>query len=49
MYRRHSPVLPVRLAGSLQVPFFFQPKVDAMIEPWLADGKSARYQPFSWQ
>ena len=43
-------VLPVRSSkGRYSVPFFFQPKVDAMIEPWLADGESARYQPFSWQ
>ena len=31
------------------VPFFFQPKVDAMIEPWVADNEVPRYEAFSWQ
>ncbi len=43
-------VLPVRSnSGRYSVPFFFQPKVDAMIEPWLAEHEQAHYQPFSWQ
>ena len=47
MYAGIHRVLPVRSSkGRYSVPFFFQPKVDATIEPWLADGESARYQPF---
>ena len=43
-------VLPVRsAAGRYSVPFFFQPKVDAMIQPWVADRESPRYEAFSWQ
>ncbi|NCF31957.1 MAG: hypothetical protein GWP50_00130 [Proteobacteria bacterium] len=43
-------VLPVRsTTGRYSVPFFFQPKVDAMIEPWLSPGERAHYQSFSWQ
>ena len=43
-------VLPVRsAAGRYSVPFFFQPKVDAMIQPWVADHESPRYEAFSWQ
>ena len=43
-------VLPVHSnSGRYSVPFFFQPKVDAMIEPWLAEHEQAHYQPFSWQ
>ena len=43
-------VLPVRsAAGRYSVPFFFQPKVDAMITPWVDDRETPRYQAFSWQ
>lgn len=43
-------VLPVRTQqGRFSTPFFFQPRFDAVIEPWVGDGDTARYASFSWR
>lgn len=43
-------VLPVQSpAGRFSTPFFFQPRHDAMIEPWLDEGDTPRYHGFSWR
>ena len=43
-------VQPVRSAGGrYSTPFFYQPRIDAMIEPWVQAGEQARYHPFSWR
>ena len=43
-------VLPVHSAsGRYSTPFFYQPRIDAMIEPWVQDGEGAHYRPFSWR
>ena len=35
--------------GRYSIPFFYQPKVDAVVEPWLGVEESPRYRAFSWQ
>ena len=43
-------VLPVKQSvGRYSVPFFYQPKYDATIEPWCGEGEQARYRSFSWR
>lgn len=44
-------VVPVASTGRgrYSVPFFYQPRIDAVIEPWTEAGEAARYQPFSWR
>ena len=43
-------VLPVHSdRGRYSVPFFYQPRHDATIEPWVAEGDVARYRAFSWR
>ncbi|MBV26964.1 MAG: hypothetical protein CMQ13_02745 [Gammaproteobacteria bacterium] len=36
-------------SGRFSIPFFYQPKVDAIVEPWLAAAETPRYRAFSWQ
>ncbi len=43
-------VQPVRSStGRYSTPFFYQPRIDAMIEPWVEAGEQARYCAFSWR
>jgi len=43
-------VLPVGSgAGRYSTPFFYQPRFDAEIAPWVTTGEQARYRPFSWR
>ena len=35
--------------GRISIPFFYQPKVDAVVEPWLAGAETPHYRGFSWQ
>ncbi len=35
--------------GRFSIPFFYQPKVDAVVEPWLAAEEIPHYRAFSWQ
>ena len=43
-------VLPVASGqGRYSTPFFYQPRFDAVIEPWNGSTESARYTSFSWQ
>ena len=43
-------VLPIPIGtGRYSVPFFFQPRMDATIEPWLEDDESPHYRAFSWR
>jgi len=44
-------VLPVRQAsGRYSIPFFYQPRYDAQVEPWVGDAAApARYKSFSWR
>jgi isopenicillin N synthase-like dioxygenase len=35
--------------GRISIPFFYQPKVDAVVEPWLAGAETPHYRAFSWQ
>jgi len=43
-------VLPVtRSSGRYSTPFFHQPQVDAMVDPWLQAGEKAHYHAFSWR
>lgn len=35
--------------GRFSIPFFYQPRVDAIVEPWLAAEDAPRYRAFSWQ
>lgn len=43
-------VLPVQSQnGRYSTPFFYQPRFDAVIRPWLVEGEQSRYQSFSWQ
>lgn len=43
-------VVPVTSpSGRYSIPFFYQPKVDAIVEPWLAVEEAPRYRAFSWQ
>lgn len=43
-------VLPVASRrGRYSTPFFYQPRADALIEPWLAPDEEPRYSSFSWR
>jgi len=43
-------VLPVASKqGRYSTPFFYQPRVDAHIQPWLAPGEAPLYSSFSWR
>lgn len=43
-------VVPITNAeGRFSIPFFYQPKVDAVVEPWLEGAESPHYRAFSWQ
>lgn len=43
-------VVPVSSSrGRYSTPFFYQPRYDAVISPWVAAGASPRYRPFSWR
>jgi isopenicillin N synthase-like dioxygenase len=43
-------VLPVSSEqGRYSTPFFYQPRFDALIEPWVSNGQQAHYQPFKWR
>ncbi len=47
-------VLPVagvarNTTGRFSVPFFYQPRYDAQITPWVAPGETAHYTAFSWR
>jgi len=35
--------------GRFSIPFFYQPRVDAVVEPWLAGQEPPHYRAFSWQ
>ena len=35
--------------GRYSTPFFYQPRYDATIEPWVAPGETAHYRAFSWR
>jgi isopenicillin N synthase-like dioxygenase len=43
-------VLPVHSpTGRYSTPFFYQPRYDAQIKPWVGDDGIARYRAFSWR
>lgn len=43
-------VQPVHSAtGRYSTPFFYQPRFDALIEPWVEAGEQAHYRGFSWR
>ena len=43
-------VLPVSSQrGRYSTPFFYQPRVDALVEPWLAPEEQPHYNSFSWR
>ncbi len=43
-------VLPVASQrGRYSTPFFYQPRVDALVEPWLAAEEEPHYNSFSWR
>jgi isopenicillin N synthase-like dioxygenase len=43
-------VLPVKSKqGRYSTPFFYSPKYDAQITPWVDSGDQARYRSFSWR
>lgn len=43
-------VLPIAAGeGRYSTPFFYQPRYDAEISPWLNAGEEARYESFSWR
>ena len=43
-------VLPVKSErGRYSTPFFYQPRYDAQISPWVEDGEKAKYTDFSWR
>ena len=43
-------VLPVRSEhGRYSTPFFYQPRFDAVVEPWVSQGETVQFQPFAWQ
>ncbi|MFT7654018.1 MAG: isopenicillin N synthase-like dioxygenase [Limisphaerales bacterium] len=43
-------VLPVASQqGRFSTPFFYQPRYDAQVSPWLQEGDEARYKSFSWR
>lgn len=35
--------------GRYSTPFFYQPKYDAVVEPWVEPGDKANYSAFSWR
>lgn len=35
--------------GRYSTPFFYQPRVDALVEPWLAADETPHYNSFSWR
>lgn len=41
-------VIPVRGAARYSVPFFFNPRYDAVCTPLVRDGDTARYLPVTW-
>ena len=45
----HRVVPVTNTKGRFSVPFFYQPRVDAVVEPWLAVAEAPRYRAFSWQ
>lgn len=43
-------VLPVSSRqGRYSTPFFYQPRYDAQVSPWVPEGDEARYRSFSWR
>ena len=42
-------VLPVPGVSRYSTPFFFQPRFDAVVEPWCLNGERPQYRPFSWR
>ncbi|XOV83969.1 MAG: isopenicillin N synthase family dioxygenase [bacterium] len=44
---RVLPVVSPR--GRYSTPFFYQPRVDALVEPWLAPDETPHYHSFSWR
>jgi isopenicillin N synthase-like dioxygenase len=43
-------VVPVSSSrGRYSTPFFYQPRFDAVVKPWVAPGATPRYRPFSWR
>lgn len=43
-------VLPIRSArGRYSTPFFYQPRYDAQIKPWVDQDEKPRYTSFSWR
>ena len=43
-------VLPVASEkGRYSTPFFYQPRIDAMVRPWVEEGEVPRYRAFSWR
>ena len=45
----HRVVPVTNPSGRFSIPFFYQPKVDAVVEPWLGVAEAPRYRAFSWQ
>ena len=45
----HRVVPVTNPSGRFSIPFFYQPKVDAVVEPWLDAAEAPRYRAFSWQ
>ena len=41
--------VPLESEGRYSVPFFYQPRIDAMIEPWTDGGELPRYSQFAWR
>lgn len=43
-------VVPVHSErGRFSTPYFYQPRFDAVIEPWVEAGEAPRYRSFSWR
>ena len=43
-------VLPVASKrGRYSTPFFYQPRIDATVRPWVQEGELPRYRSFSWR
>jgi isopenicillin N synthase-like dioxygenase len=43
-------VRPVDSAdGRYSTPFFYQPRFDAVVEPWVGEGETRHYRPFAWR
>ena len=45
----HRVVPVTNPSGRFSIPFFYQPKVDVVVEPWLGVAEAPRYRAFSWQ